>query len=458
MSEATTEPKIWAITIRDFKGIELAELRIDPTDPLILIHGRNGAGKSSAIDAFVSSIAGTSGKRFPAEAVRHGAKAMETIVNLGAWIVRQSKTATGERRLEVTCTDKSKLASSPQAHLDQFFDDLSLDPFFFMKQNARDQNAIFLKRYPLGFDLDGINKQRDEITEWRLETGRELKAQQGVMTRFEGLPAECPQPIDVSALSEERSKLLQAADNARRDAAEHERAWKAHEAAVALIDNIKAQIVALQDQEEIARKQLAAAEADVAITKKQCDASAAAVDAKPEERIEEIDAAIKNAQNRYAEISLWNERVKAAEKLADAETMYADYTRDLKALETRKAEGMAAMKMPLPGLSFSEEGLRYEGCLLSECCTSLQIRVGMAIAMQRESQVPFCVIRDGNDLDRDSLNVIRDMALQHGFQILIERVISDVDEFARSGQPGFVIDEGKLVDLDALRARLGVAA
>src|SRR4030042_253729 len=102
----------------------LSAVAIEPSGSLVVIGGKNEAGKSSFLDSIQYALAG--GDSLPAMPIRRGEKKARVVADLGDIIVTRFFTATGSR-LEVQ-NKEGAVFKSPQAILDRMTGKLSFDP------------------------------------------------------------------------------------------------------------------------------------------------------------------------------------------------------------------------------------------------------------------------------------------------------------------------------------------
>jgi len=76
---------------------------------------------------------------------------------------------------------------------------------------------------------------------------------------------------------------------------------------------------------------------------------------------------------------------------------------------------------------------------LNQCSSSQQIKIGMAIAAASNPKVRVATIREGSLLDDASMEMIDEIAREHGVQCFVERVGQEPE-----GENSFVLEEGEL--------------
>jgi hypothetical protein len=90
--------------------------------------------------------------------------------------------------------------------------------------------------------------------------------------------------------------------------------------------------------------------------------------------------------------------------------------------------------MPIEGLSVSDDCVMFNGVPLSQEADSMKLKIGMAIAMAENPELSV-ILMHGNELDKNSLKIVAEMAEKHGYQIWVERI---------EGEGGIVIEDGSV--------------
>ncbi|HUX69105.1 MAG TPA: hypothetical protein VMV41_01190, partial [Cellulomonadaceae bacterium] len=137
------------------------------------------------------------------------------------------------------------------------------------------------------------------------------------------------------------------------------------------------------------------------------------------------------------------ERTRVAEALKGARAAYDAKTAAIDALDQDKATGLAAAVFPVDGLGFDADGVTYQGVPFTQASSAEQIRVSLAMAMAMNPKLRVIRILDGSLLDADNLALIGAMAVEHDYQVWVERV-GDGDGI------GVVIEDGAVVGAEAV--------
>lgn len=393
----------------------LRAVDITPDGNVVFIGGRNAQGKTSVLDAIWAALAGGEASRATQQPIRDGQDTAVVRLDLGDMIVTRRWTKDDSGTLTVESADGAKY-SSPQKVLDELIGARAFDPLAFTRQSAREQVATLVATVDLPFDPDELERERKGVFDRRTEINREV-------AKLEGQLAGYPD-VDPSLPAEETSaaELLAEAEAARQQNAAVDRAIN--------------ELAARQSARERAERALAdaqkALEAAVAAEKEQLTV----LDGLPERvDVTAITERLGALEQTNARVRAQQHRAAVAAELTERREASAQHTLKLQAIDKRKADALAAVEFPVPGLSFNETGVTYNGIPFSQASAAEQLRVSVALAMAANPTLRVLRILDGSLLDSASLEIIAEMAEQNSYQCWIEVV----DE---SGSVGFVIEDG----------------
>jgi DNA repair exonuclease SbcCD ATPase subunit len=406
--------KIIELKSSNIKRIKAVELHLDEKQNLVLITGKNAAGKSSILDSIWYALGGK--KAVQDKPIREGEEKGEIEVDVNGYLVK--RTFTGKSSyLQVTNKDGSKY-SNPQEFLDYIIGNLSFDPLEFSRMDEKKQIAELTKI--VGLDLTPLDEKKKKLTEDRLLVGREIKT----MAKYEPeIIAECQKASQATLVSvADLSKKLE------EEIAKHNK-----------FVNAQNFITRLKLDNENLLHHIAQIQESIKSNEKQIIEQAEIKDS--EVNIDELKLKIESAEDNNNNIRNANSVLKddTAYKAKDAE--YRKLTEDIRAVEEEKAKKLAAVKMPIDGLSWDEEKVLYKGIPFIQGSAAEQLRVSMAIAMASNPKLKVILIRDGSLLDADNLKVIEEMARDKDFQVWIERV----DD---SGKIGIYIEDGEVKSIN----------
>lgn len=383
----------------------LVAVDITPEDDVIVVSGANGAGKTSVLDCIWWALGGK--KAIPREPIRAGQERAEVMLDLGDLRVMRTITEK-EAYLKVETADGKKY-SKPQEVLDELVGRFTFDPLEFIRMEPPKQRDGLLELVGLKEDLDALDERRKGVYEERTVVNREADKLEKVLESMpspkEGLPEEKTSIAEMSSRLEEAHNLIAA--NTR----EHE----CFERLQKDVNDLVARLEALRNE----TRQL---EADAMKLESKRSAQANLVASLK-------DPPLATIEDELEKVEAVNDDILAAKVYRGAEAEWkvkakesASLSADLKAIDKEKVELVAGAEFPVPGLGFSERGVRLNDVPLEQCASSEQLQVGLAIAMILNPTVRVCRITDGSLLDKRNMDVLRRMAQERDFQVWIERV------------------------------------
>jgi len=393
--------KIVKLTAENFK--RLVAIEITPDGNLVILSGKNNSGKSSALDAMWAALGGAAA--CPDKPIREGAeKADVRLVLDNGLIVERTFTAKGTY-LKVTAEDGAQYPK-PQDMLDALIGRVGFDPLAFARKKPKDQVEELLNVVDIGLDLEAHELEREALYGKRADANREAKRLAGAR---DSLIYHNHAPKEVVSAGDIAAELAAA----ERSNEEQERAIKRRDEIFEEIESLKTAI----EQLERERKQLS-----LVVAREPVD----------------VDA----MKAKLATVEADNEKVRANERreqlnseACSARAAAEDYDVKLKVHDAAKATALATAEFPVPGLSFNDEGVLYNGIPFAQCSSSEKLKVAVAIAMAANPDLRVIQIREGSLLDRESMDVIAELAGANGYQVWVETV-SDGDEV------GIVIEDG----------------
>ena len=406
--------KIINLKSKNIKGVKAID--ITPKDNMVIISGKNGAGKTSALDSIWYALEWKAGAKGTPMPIRKGEKSAEVQLtlceDLSAEDVEQGKTPeplfivnrvwASDDKTELKVTNGKGLKyTTPQKLLDDFIGYLSFDSREFTRMKGKDQRKLLIDL--TGFDVTEIEKRIDYLRDQRLLKGREVKLLTGNREEItiEDLPEEL---ISVTDINNELQNALVV--NSKID------------------ESIRTK---KQAEEEIIRLK----EKIISCEKYLEENTIIPIDSLKEKLAEsqEINEQIRTRdRNRVAD-----------EKENKAQNEYDDFTREINEQLKKMEDGLKETwhKIPDQKLSLTETDILYDGTPYTQIAFSEQLKIAMRIAMALNPKLRVIRISDYSLLDNESKEMIRQMAKSEDYQVWAE----EVDE---SGTKGFYIEEGKV--------------
>ena len=406
------------IKAKNFKIIEFVD--INPKKGVTFIFGPNAAGKSTVMDIIENTLQG--GKKI-LNPIRDNQERGETMIEIAGYKVKKIFTEKSVR-LEVYDSDDNKIDGG-LATIDKLVNKIGFDPHHFTRMNAKDQRAMLMKL--LNLDFTELDADRAKLFDERKLIGSK-KRDLPSFSVDEIKDAQSYKNIDeVSAV--ELSEKLQKAK------AEH---INFHDCQQEVEDNnidikvMEEKITELKKRnEELATVKIPTV--DVPKLREQLDG------------VEDSNKKVRIAKSIIEEV----------EKSDSLGEQYEAKTNKIEMIDNHKKNVLKNAKMPLEGLSLTEECVTYEDRPLEQLSTSEGMKVSISICllmMDPEKEI-IILIRDGNLLDDKSLEVIEEMAREYNGYYLIEYVLTpefdnETGEQTNIPKKGILIQEGKIKAID----------
>lgn len=386
----------------------LRAVRIEFADGVTVIGGRNGQGKSSVLDSIEMALAGK--KSLPPKPIREGEDSARIVLEMDTLRVTRKFTANNSY-LEVAAKDGAKYPS-PQSILDDLYNGICVDPVSFLRMPPAEQ-AEMLRRVA-GVATDDLDGQFDEVYKERTLVSRDLKTQESTlrsMTYYHDAPKD---EVSLRALHAEF-------DDADRDLHEAKDQWVKAERDIETHRQMKERIAEAERKLAEMRAEREAFSKKMLTIKDEHKAMDRFEEAR--KRISEIRTKIVNSEDTNERVRSNAAHARATEILESLKKKQAELNSELDAIRSEKAERVAAARFPVDGLSVSESGVvLYNGVPFSQASQAEKIRVSAAVGLSLNPSLPILLIRDGSLLDDDAMLGLRQIAEEHGAQILVERV------------------------------------
>ena len=424
----------------------LEAVDITPDGNVVEITGRNGAGKTSVLDAIWWALAGKATHQ--SEPIRRGQDKATICLDLGDLVVtreferktRSEPAGTDERkpvtdkvttRIRVATSEGARY-QSPQSMLDKLLGSLSFDPLKFARMGAGDQYETLRKLLGLDFTDTEIHIQAhyDNRTEFNRKAKHMRENADGIQVP-DGTGDE---PVSVQQLLTD----LAAAERHNSDHAKE--VHRRRELRIGIEAKAEAAGAKLQrGQAMLARAKRMIAEAEV-------ESDAANEEINNLCTLPALDDPVDTEPLRKAigEAETTNEHVKNKRRKAELiqsaeaqERLSRNCTENINKLRDQIRETIEAADMPVPGLNLERGMVTLEGLPLEQASDADKLRVSCAIAMRSDQALKVIRVRDGSLLDEHSMKVLEQMAKDSDYQVWIERVDT-------SGKVGIVIEEGKV--------------
>lgn len=416
--------KILNLKVENVKKIKVVE--IAPNGNLVVVGGNNAQGKSSVLDSIWMAIGGKAAS--PDRPIRDGAQTGHIELEMDEdFVVRRNFFGDGTTTLEILNKLGAKYPT-PQTILNGFCNKFSFDPLAFQSYDKKKQVEIV--KNLAGVDTTQLEKEIKEKIEDRQFLKRDIdrldKENEGKNYDISFAPqkvdtvaiqAQCQQALETEKT---RSHYTQQAHIHRFNA---EQAEKKIEEYTRAIETLKANIVQYRQ-------------------------TAAEIDAKlaclpPPVDIVLLNASMEKATLHNAECDNWLERKKKWDFMIQQKVQLEALEKEIANKEAEKKQIIASAKLPISGLSFTEDGLLFNGVPFEQCSSAERLKVSTAMGIALNPRLRVLLIRDGSLLDESNLRIVAEMAAKHDAQVWIERV-GDGEECSVVMEDG-LIKENRMV-------------
>lgn len=402
--------KIETITINGFK--KLQQFAIDPAGKSVEIKGRNGQGKSSIIDAIWCTL---TGKDVPGVPVNRDSVTAKIVVGLDdGHTARLSFSSKGNKTLVVEGPDGEPV-KAPATFLENLIGKISFDPFEFVNQTPQKQRA-FLQQL-LGLDFADLDSNKAFLLEQKRDIDRDAVAIEREAEAL--LDAQNVERVDVSDLVAKQNERAEVIAKGRDAASAVERAESAVESANASVASLEEQISALNARLESAKAHAATEASKVAPLRISLELLRTQVAGMPDN-----SEAIRNAGETNRQAERWAKRKELVERSKAIKGDLDAIKTRIEAVEKERQNRIMDAKFPVPGLTFSVDGVLFNGLPFDSGnqCQSDILRVGVAIAVAQNPTARIVRIKDGSLLDSSAKAALLAMLEENGFQAFIETV------------------------------------
>lgn len=399
----------------------LKVVSIEPKENVVVISGKNAAGKSAIIDSVFLAIAGKDALKEYPDPIRHGEKNAKVEVDLGEYIVTRTWTSI-KTYLKIE-NKEGAVFRSPQALLDKMKSDLSFDPAEFAQKSEKEQVHTLMNLLGLSKDLIAFDAEKKQVFDERTIINRQIKdldAQIKGIELPEILPTEEISTVAVLENYTKATEIISMNKRMRTDLEIEEERIKILENSIADLTNALE-----QSQNNLANQ-------NVKVTEMR-----ATVESLVDPDLETFKCNVTDAEKTNRQVRLKVTRDELALKSVELAETAKEMTNKLIEIDYLKTEKINEAEMPIDELGFNEHGVTYRGEALKQCSSAEQLRVTVAIAMALNPTLRVIRIADGSLLDSESMAIIEEMAEEKDYQVWIEIV----DE---SGDVGIYIEDGEV--------------
>ena len=419
MSKKYEGQHIINLMVTNYKKVVKVEYVLDGKN--LDIKGNNKEGKSSVIDALKRALGGAIAKKNK-QPIRLGEEFAEVILELDNMIITWYLELDGKPKLKIM-SKEGHYFRGPDAMLKELVHKMAYDPQAFTDLHPLEQKKIAISMLDTGeYDINDLDLQRQTAYDKRTATNRKAKEYQTLTYKCGVIDPTTPKEvISVSKLSEELTTAMTIEDQHNQDIIQ-----------LARNDNLLGQKQKMIDSLEAEMERIRQESADLNTSISNFKDPHSANIKEQIDSAEGINEKIRNAQQKDKYSTLQIEQEDISEK----------YTKEIKQVDETKKWILENTQLPVKGMGFNEQGITINDIPLKDCSAAEQRELTMGIyfntAPTGKDAIKIVFIEDGSLFDPESLEHIKKMCDDRGFQLIIE-IVGTSD-----GENQIIIEEGRI--------------
>ena len=421
--------KVLSLVVENFKNIEKTE--VDFAGRSATIIGKNGAGKSSLIQAICSPI---DSNYIPAKPVKKGEERGSIELTIGGSLHGEEETYTlglhfsekhKKGRITVTNGEGEKVNGGKQ-FISDIVGNIGFDIQEFIKlgvtssgsiskPGTQEQIEILKKLMPKDVlkQMHDLDKEFKDVYEARADVNRDISH---AKSKLEG--------HDFSQDELERYNEVVDTDGIVSKMTNIEKELEKYSKVFSTVDSLLDSIPLKQERLALLEEKVEALHAEITADIDKLDKGEVWLANKTKPSIEAMNIELSNA-------NIHNNKVKEVKSLQDSqiairllqENSEAN-TERLDKIKREKKQIFTSSPLPVKGLTFDEEGIYFKGLPFVEGQhpSSTIISIGAKIGMALNPNLRMLVIKDGSLLDKKTLKWLVTQCEKENYQLFVEMV------------------------------------
>jgi len=405
--------KLLRLKIENLKKVKDVELV--PTDNLIIVGGKNGQGKTSVFDAYQYLV---EGKGVQCKTPVHEGEKRARITgefqaepgeDMKDIVVSRTISETGNSVLTITTDDGLKF-TKPQIILDKIHNRMR-DPLAYIRMDRKEQ--LRLTQELVGLDFNELDQEYKALYDRRTDVNREARRLKDKLETMPHHDSEL-QEVSLSDLKGEL-KIKESQSHLYKDKKDAlERIENGIRNTLEEIDRLKLEVKNLQETKTDLEEDLSRME---------------------EPDVQEVWNKLESAEETNRKVRENREYADVQSRLKEQEEKASDINQDLDKIELGKSDQLAKADFPVEGMGFDADGVTYNSLPFTEdqMATSLMLKVATAMSLalrpaEGSTKLNQIFIYRGSELDKESQEMVDQLANEHNAQIFLERVIRNEDD------------------------------
>ena len=376
---------------------------ITPKEDLVILEGKNRQGKSSVLDGIAMLLGGQ--KLVPEDAVRKGEEKAVVTAKVGDFVITREWKNPFQSTLKVRPADGAQV-SSPQAFLEEKLSHVALEVLDFLAMNDEDRIRLFRKI--TGLELGDLDERYQAAYNDRRDYNRDLDQAKKARADLGELPAA---PEKARSMAEIRKEYAEK---------EKENNNKAHVKYTIDVggEAMERHMEAIKEYEKKLVEERRALEALEKEIKNKLEVWANM----PEHNLQDLKLEMDHAEGLLKNAGMIQRAMELDGRINEAVNKAAAQNDKMQRLKDEKELKIKAAVMPIAGLEFDGEEIKYKGIHIDQTSQAEKIMIGLAIGIKEKPEIRILMVRNGSLLDKESMDTIKKVAKDNDFQVWIERV------------------------------------
>jgi hypothetical protein len=202
--------------------------------------------------------------------------------------------------------------------------------------------------------------------------------------------------------------------------------------AIAHNADVEAKKAAAKDQRktlEMLQVQLRQAKANVARVEKEIGRQEAARCEVPEPiDLGPLEDACEQVEEHNRLVESWHQALDTAGRLESEQRQRAKQQEIIANIRQSKKEQLARVELPVPGMSFDDDGVYLRGVPFEQASQSERLEASVRMELFLHPKVPIVLVHEGSLFDMGHLKVLDGVAREHGAFVFLERVMEHPEE------------------------------
>ena len=428
--------KSLSLEIDNFKNIDKMVIEIGGRSLLII--GKNGAGKSSFIQAIMSPL---NSKMLPSEPIKKGEERAKISHKIGGLLNGQYE----EYILDMFFTPKDKtgrlvvynkdneVVKSPATFVKNLIGNVSFDVTQWLNDTKAKRLETIKKLTGCANDIDMINIEISKLKADKKYKSDRAEELEGSLKNHEFTREEIDtysNPVDLTPIQTEISNVAgrqQQWDGVKLKVdtfnLDSQRAEKNYRETYSEIERLKALIVTKEVELEGFKNESIKAFANV-------EKGQEWLNTNPRPSIDDVNQRMNDAiahNEKHNRIGMLGNQQK---EMINLKSQVEDVKSDIEAFEARRSDIISKSQLPIEGLTFSDEDLFIDGLPLEsgQINKAREWQVGIQVAMALNPNYKGIFLHDASLFDKETLHSIIHEIEKHGYFAICELVAPEGDD------------------------------